>query len=254
MRRLSVTHYAEWVLGNQRSRMAPFIVTEIDQGPPRFSLAIPGAWIFPVRVAFMDMGGGAARRRRPAGIPGQLRLAGGAGGAARRPSHCPNGAGAGFDPCGALQTRVRARAGRGDGDRAFLGQEACAEAPRWTCIEAIPRRGSRRLAQGGHRILGADAWRVQVKTPDRSMDVILNGWLLYQTLVLPAVGAYRVLPIERRVGIPRSTAGCDGALRGAADDGARAHLARRGSPVQRGRRAALVAAGHEPGHQDARVR
>jgi cyclic beta-1,2-glucan synthetase len=30
VRNLSITHYLEWVLGNQRARTAPFVITEID--------------------------------------------------------------------------------------------------------------------------------------------------------------------------------------------------------------------------------
>jgi cyclic beta-1,2-glucan synthetase len=181
VRKLSVTHYAEWVLGNQRSRMAPFIVTEIDPDTSALLARNPWSVDFPERVAFMDMAGrqhtGTGDRQEflgrhgslaePAALLGEAALSGRAGG--------------GFDPCGALQTRFELQPGEEAEVVLFLGQEASKD----EALASIRK----------YRVLDLDAvlkavtdfWdetlgAVQVKTPDRSMDVILNGWLLYQTL------------------------------------------------------------------------
>jgi cyclic beta-1,2-glucan synthetase len=89
--------------------------------------------------------------------------------------------GAGFDPCAALQTKVELDPGERAEVLFFLGQGEDHEQAR-----SLVRR-YRELGCAGvlddvrehwDRVLGA----VQVKTPDPSMDLILNRWLLYQTL------------------------------------------------------------------------
>ena len=56
-RQLSVTHYLDWVLGNQRSRTAPFIVTEIEPKTGALLARNPWSTDFQSRIAFMDMAG-----------------------------------------------------------------------------------------------------------------------------------------------------------------------------------------------------
>ena len=56
-RRLSVTHYVDWVLGNLRSRGAPYIVTEIEPQTSALLARNPWSTGFETRVAFMDMRG-----------------------------------------------------------------------------------------------------------------------------------------------------------------------------------------------------
>ncbi len=71
---------------------------------------------------------------------------------------------------------------------------------------------------------------------------MLNRWLLYQTLELPALGAIGLLPVGRRVRVPRSAAGCAWpSLYAASRRGTRADPAGGSAPVRRRRRAALVA-------------
>ena len=116
-RRLSVTSYAEWVLGTSRGASGPFIVTGIDAGTGALFASNP--WNAPSsgRVAFADMAGRQSAwtgdRREFLGRNGTLASPEGL----RRKAPLSGATGAGFDPCAALQTSLRPRAGRFDRDR-----------------------------------------------------------------------------------------------------------------------------------------
>ena len=180
-RRLSVTGYVEWVLGASRAAAAPFTITRAD--PRTGAILAQNPWnpAFGAPVAFADLGG------RQTSWTGDRREFIGRNGALAAPAALVargplSGAlGAGLDPCAALQTAIDLPPD-GTCEVLFLLGEAADDADAQSLIgryrnvdlEAV-------LAEvRGHweRILGA----VQVKTPDRSMDVMLNGWLLYQTL------------------------------------------------------------------------
>jgi cyclic beta-1,2-glucan synthetase len=180
-RRLSVTAYVEWVLGVSRSAAAPLVVTEIDTESG--AMFARNAWRreFGARVAFADLGGRhtawtADRTEflgrngspdQPAGLALRHRLSGRVG--------------AGLDPCGVLQAMVELPAGGHADIVFFLGEAASTEHARalivrWRAgdVEATLRS----VGEHWDQVLGT----VQVRTPDRAMDIMLNRWLLYQTL------------------------------------------------------------------------
>ena len=181
-RRLSVTAYVEWVLGPSRSASAPFIVTEID--PETGALLARNPWneAFGSRVAFSDLGGRQTTwtgdRREFLGRNGTLNnpaaLARSAPGLSKR-------VGAGLDPCGVLQAPLELAPGATAEIAFFLG-EAAATADAQSLIaryrEADLDAVFGAVAQHWDEVLGT----VQVSTPDRSMDIMLNRWLLYQTI------------------------------------------------------------------------
>jgi cyclic beta-1,2-glucan synthetase len=180
-RRLSVTSYVEWVLGTSRAASAPYVSTEID--PVLGAMFAHNPWnpAFAGRVAFLDLGGRqtswTADRREfigrngclsdPAGLAGTAPLSGAVG--------------AGLDPCGALGTTVELPPGAeteivilfGDADGP---QQAAALIARYRDADLDAVLAEVREQWEG--LLGA----VQVTTPDRSIDIMLNGWLLYQTI------------------------------------------------------------------------
>jgi cyclic beta-1,2-glucan synthetase len=181
IRRLSVTAYAEWVLGSSRTSSAAFVTTQIDSDTG--AMFARNAWnpSFGSRVAFADFGGyqtdWTGDRREFIGRNGTL-----ASPAALVGGHpLLKNVGAGFDPCGALRTTVELPPNGTIELVFFLGQAASAEDARnliahyrATDLDAVRSEVDRYWED----VLGA----VQVKTPDRSMDIMLNGWLLYQTL------------------------------------------------------------------------
>jgi cyclic beta-1,2-glucan synthetase len=181
IRRLSVTHYLDWVLGNQRSKTAPFIVTEIEPKTKALLAHNPWGTDFQSRIAFMDMAGRqqacTADRSEFIGRHGSL-----AEPAALLEDHrLSNRAGGGLDPCGAMQTSVVLQPGEETELIFLLGEEASSEA----AIALIERFRAADLDAALKEV--SDFWSatlgaLQVKTPDRSMDILLNGWLLYQTL------------------------------------------------------------------------
>ncbi|PWC45770.1 glucoamylase family protein [Azospirillum sp. TSO22-1] len=180
-RTLSITAYAEWVLGAARGASAPFIATEIDPATGAMLARNPWSLAFGERVAFADLGGRqtawTADRTEflgrnggptaPAALVGQVRLSGATG--------------AGLDPCTALQSVVELGAGETVEIVWFLGQCASADVARALIVryrDADLDAVLDAVTDHWAAVLGT----VQVRTPDRAMDIMLNGWLLYQTL------------------------------------------------------------------------
>jgi cyclic beta-1,2-glucan synthetase len=180
-RRLSITAYAEWVLGTSRGSSAPFILTELDADTGALFARNPWDAAFGSRVAFADLAGQqsewTADRGEFLGRHGTLEAP--AALAARAP--LAKRAGAGLDPCCALRTFVDLEPGQTVDVIFFLGEAEDAAAARSLIaryrnadLEAVFRE----VVEHWEHILGT----VQVKTPDRSLDIILNRWMLYQAL------------------------------------------------------------------------
>ncbi len=180
-RRLSVTAYVEWALGVSRGAGAPFVVTEIDGNTG--AMLARNAWgaDFGTRVAFADLGGTQTvwtgdrteflGRHGTADLPAAL----------ERRDRLSGRVGAGLDPCGALQTTVEIAAGERAEIVFFLGDAPSREA----ATDLIVRYRAADLDVALQAVLAY--WNdvlgtVQVTTPDRAMDILLNRWLLYQTI------------------------------------------------------------------------
>ena len=180
-RKLSVTGYAEWVLGTSRGASGPFVATDLDRATGAILARNPWSTAFSDRVAFADLGGRQTtwtadrseflgrngRHAAPAGLVRTTALSGATG--------------AGLDPCSALQCVVELAPGESTEVVWLLGQcgtgeEASALIKRYRTADLDAVLDA--VKQHWRTVLGA----VQVKTPDRAMDMLLNGWLLYQTL------------------------------------------------------------------------
>ncbi len=180
-RKLSVTFYTEWVLGSSRGTSAPFIITELDETTRAIFARNPWSNVFSSRVAFADLCGKqtdwTADRTEFLGRNSThaqpLALA--------RSSGLSGNVGAGYDPCAAQQQFIEIGIGETIEIVSFIGQCASSEA----ATELIERYRDadldavlKQVTDYWQNLLGA----IQVKTPNRSMDIMLNGWLLYQTV------------------------------------------------------------------------
>jgi cyclic beta-1,2-glucan synthetase len=181
-RRLSMTAYAEWVLGQSRSVSAPFITTEVDSATGALFAHNPWSAASGGRVAFADLSGKQTSwtcdRREFLGQHGTL----GNPAALSNLKPLSKRAGAGLDPCCALQTSLGLEPGQVVEVVWLLGEAADAREAqililryRSTDLDVVLQAA---LAYWDEAL---DI--VQVKTPDRSLDLMLNRWLLYQTLV-----------------------------------------------------------------------
>ena len=180
-RRLSVTAYVEWVLGPSRPAALPFISTEFDAVTGAIFARNPWRMGFGSRVAFADFSGAqtdwTGDRREFIGRNGSLADPAALAGALPLSKKV----GAGLDPCAALRAKIELPAHGSVEVVFFLGEAASAEEARDLIkryraadLDAVEAE----IARKWDDILGA----IIVKTPDRSLDIMLNGWLLYQTL------------------------------------------------------------------------
>ena len=244
-RRLSVTGYVEWVLGDLRAKTAPHVVTEIDaDDAARCSRAI-------ATTASSPAGSRSSTSTTPSrtvtgdrteflGRNGTLREPGGAG--AQRA--CPAGSAPALDPCARAAGAVRAGRRPGARDRLPARRRAATSSDARELRPALPRH--RRGAQRARRraaLLEAHARR-GARDDARPGAQRAGQRLARSTRRWRAAfwGAQRLLPVGRRVRLPRPAAGRDGARRTPSRGSLREHLLRvRGAAVPRRRRAALVA-------------
>jgi cyclic beta-1,2-glucan synthetase len=180
-RKMSATGYVEWVLGDLRDKSALHVVTEYDPLSGTLSARNRYSIEFNDAVAFFDADAPTrsvtGNRTEFIGRNGTL----GAPAAMSR-ARLSGRTGAGFDPCGAVQTVFE------------LGEE--------DSYEIVFRLGAGRDTQTGRELLqrprGAAAaaraleavrahWthtlsKVQVETPDVATNMLANGWLMYQVI------------------------------------------------------------------------
>jgi cyclic beta-1,2-glucan synthetase len=180
-RRLSATGYVEWVLGDLRPKTAMHVSTEIDPKTGALFGRNPYNTEFAGRTAFFDVD--EATRT----VSGDRTEFLGRNGTLRSPDSMTRGrlsgrVGAGLDPCGAIQVPFDLADGQ---EREIIFRLGVGRDPyeagqlvRRFRASAAARGALEKVWQYWSHTLGA----VQVETPDQSVNVLVNGWLLYQTL------------------------------------------------------------------------
>jgi cellobiose phosphorylase len=180
-RRLSVTGYWEWVLGELRQKSLLHVQTEMDTKSGALLARNAYNTEFADRIAFIDV---SDQRRNFTGDRKEFLGRNGSlsNPAALKRTRLSGKVGVGLDPCGAVQVAIDLPAGQEQETTFRLGVGRSA-AEVQTLLRRFRTAGASRAALEGvwqhwNRTLGA----VQVETPDPSVNVMANGWLLYQTL------------------------------------------------------------------------
>jgi cyclic beta-1,2-glucan synthetase len=180
-RRITATYYAEWVLGSMREANQQYIVPEFDHERQAILVRNPYNQEFGERVAFLaaskDLHGLTADRNEFLGNFGDYRDP-----AALRRIGLASTVHAGLDPCAAVQLHMDLEPGAVEEIYFLLGQADNYE----NAIDLIslykePENVATAFQASNKfwdEILGA----VQVSTPEPAMDLLLNRWLLYQSL------------------------------------------------------------------------
>jgi cyclic beta-1,2-glucan synthetase len=180
-RRLSLTHFADWSLGQLRTSAAPYVVTDVDPNTRGFYACNPSNADVRNQVAFLDMKGlqqsWTGDRREFLG----RNFAKHAPAALLREEPLSGRTGPGFDPCGVQQTEIVLVPGEEKEIVLLLGwganrddAQALLKKYRETDLDTVFAE----VKNYWDETLGA----LQIKTPDPEMDVLVNRWLLYQTL------------------------------------------------------------------------
>ncbi|MGD0279592.1 MAG: cyclic beta 1-2 glucan synthetase, partial [Smithella sp.] len=180
-RRLSVTGYTEWVLGDIRTKTAMHIITDVDLESGAIFARNPYNTEFPNRVAFFNTDAltrtFSGNRTEFLGRNGTLQDP-----AVMKRLHLSGKVGAGLDPCAAIQVPFdlvdgeekeivfTLGLGRNLSEARKLAQLSSDSTAADDALNAVRQYWDHTL----------DA--VQIKTPDPSLNVLANGWLLYQTL------------------------------------------------------------------------
>ncbi|TFW13708.1 cyclic beta 1-2 glucan synthetase, partial [Massilia arenosa] len=181
-RRVALTGYVEWVLGEHRDRSAPHVVTEIDPASGALFARNGYNTEFAGRMAFFHADARSftvtADREEFLGRQRSLRSP-----AAMLRARLSSRTGAGYDPCAAIMVPLELPPGETQEVVFALGvsgrrTEELAQmiATRTGAVAAY--QALAKVKERWEGLLGG----VQVETPDPELNVLANGWLPYQVI------------------------------------------------------------------------
>jgi len=180
---LGVTYYVEWVMGVVREHTAPYLVTEYDGERNIFFAQNTYQEDYMGRIGFLTAFGATVTsytgdRSEFIGRNGSLEDPIGL-----KLDVLSKTVGAGLDPCSAIQLEVSVPPGESKTITILLGEtESRQEAEQIISVYEQPEKimdAFNEVQRYWDKLLG----NIQVQTPDLSMNLLLNRWLLYQTVV-----------------------------------------------------------------------
>ncbi|CAN5375250.1 glucoamylase family protein [soil metagenome] len=180
-RKLTVTGYVEWVLDSLRTKSAMHIVTEFNTEYRTLLTRNPYNSEFPNRVAFLDVNNVqfdfTTDRNEFIGRNGTLQKP-----EAMKRSRLSGKHGAGYDPCTAIQVPIALQTGE---ERTVTFKMGAAK-------DALDAQQLITLFRDAKAVSDAlknvrSYWQytlgsIKIKTPDESLNILTNGWLLYQVI------------------------------------------------------------------------
>ncbi len=180
-RRISVTGFVEWVVGDIRSKTNMHVSTSIEPNTGALLAKNPYNKEFNDRICFFDINDNSRT------VTGDRTEFIGRNGSLGNPDamskvRLSGKTGAALDPCGALQTVFDLSEGQEHEVLFMLGASiGMDDTIRLIQEFNVPGAASTELLEVYHywdRILGT----VRIETPDPAVNVMANGWLMYQTL------------------------------------------------------------------------
>lgn len=181
-RKLSISYYAQLVLGVVREQTAQYISTYLNRDKNYIYAQNPYSEHFGNMYAYLKILNGEEDT-----FTGDRKEFIGRGKNIKSPEgvmkkNLANTVGAGYDPCLAANTKITLDPGEESILVILLGQEETIDN-----IDSIIDEYSeinnvfselQEVKEYWKKLLG----KIKIKTPDRTMDIMLNGWLMYQTL------------------------------------------------------------------------
>ena len=183
-RSLSLTGYWELVMGEWRHANLMHIVTETD--PHSGALFAHNAYGRECanRVVFAQVNGEQLSERSVTGNRTEFIGRNGslASPAAMRRKRLSGRVGAALDPCAAIQTRIELAAGQSREIVFIFGAAGNTDEAQQLIQKFGGRAGARQALEAVWEHWNHTLGAVQVETPDPALDVLANGWLVYQTI------------------------------------------------------------------------
>jgi cyclic beta-1,2-glucan synthetase len=180
-RRLSVTGYVEWVLGDLRAKYLKHTITELEESSGAILAWNNYSSEFARRVAFFDADG------TNKSITGDRTEFLGRNGSVMNPdglnrARLSGKTGAAYDPCAVIQTAFDMA---DDAEHEIIFRLGAGK-NRQHALDVIQASEGAEAAHVAldkvHKYWEQTLGVVQIKTPDRALNMLANGWLNYQTL------------------------------------------------------------------------